>query len=103
MIYVAYEACEHGRGMSTGPSTSDSLMPSHHKSEAVRKRSIWESYAGMYFPYRNTILSSLLVLPPKTRLNISLALCAVAIAGIVISDRLEQAMPPPPKAAPNQS
>ncbi|KAF8481326.1 hypothetical protein DFH94DRAFT_692333 [Russula ochroleuca] len=63
-------------------------MSSHHKSEAVRKRSIWESYA---------------VLPPKTRLNISLALCAVAIAGIVISDRLEEAMPPPPKAAPKQS
>ncbi|KAI0001879.1 hypothetical protein BJV77DRAFT_1063260 [Russula vinacea] len=63
------------------------MLP-HHKPEAVRKRSIWESYA---------------VLPPKTRLNLSLALCAVALAGIVISDRLEEAMPPPPKAGPNQS
>ncbi|KAF8506961.1 hypothetical protein F5888DRAFT_1798178 [Russula emetica] len=63
---------------------------SHHKSEAeaVRKRTIWESYA---------------VLPPKTRLNISLAVCAVAIAGIFISDRLEKTIPPPPKAAPKQS
>ncbi|KAI0004187.1 hypothetical protein BJV74DRAFT_763919 [Russula compacta] len=64
----------------------------HHKpqqtqqsSEAVRKRTIWKSYA---------------VLPPKTRLNISLALCAVAVAGIFISDRLEEAMPPP-KGTPN--
>ncbi|KAI0283420.1 hypothetical protein BGY98DRAFT_1093923 [Russula aff. rugulosa BPL654] len=63
---------------------------SHHKSEAeaVRKRTIWESYA---------------VLSPKTRLNISLAVCAVAIAGIFISDRLEKAIPPPPKSAPKQS
>ena len=41
-----------------------------------------------------------LVLPPKTRLNLSLALCAVAIAGIFISDRLEQAMTPPQKPTP---
>lgn len=51
----------------------------------------------------NSIFSSLLVLPPKTRLNISIALCAVAVAGIFISNRLEEAMPPPPKAARNQS
>ena len=44
--------------------------------------------------------TSVVVLPPKTRLNISLALCAVAIAGIFISDRLEEAMPPP-KGTPN--
>jgi hypothetical protein len=78
----------------------------HHQSrqsEAVRKRTIWESYAGMVSIDHSAILSSLLVLPPKTRLNISLALCAVAIAGIVISDRLEEAIPPPPKAAPKQS
>ena len=42
-----------------------------------------------------------LVLPPKTRLNLSLALCAVAIAGIFISDRLEQDMTPPQKPTPN--
>ncbi|KAI0274794.1 hypothetical protein BC834DRAFT_965276 [Gloeopeniophorella convolvens] len=69
---------------------------SHHKNrqssqaaEAVRKRTIWESYA---------------VLPAKTRLNISLAVCAVAIAGIFISDRLEEAIPPPvPKGSPEAS
>ncbi|KAH9968818.1 hypothetical protein BC827DRAFT_1263304 [Russula dissimulans] len=55
-------------------------------SEAVRKRTIWESYA---------------VLPPKVRLNISLALCTVAIAGIFVSDYLEKAIPPPPKSPPN--
>ena len=44
--------------------------------------------------------AAILVLPPKTRLNISLAICAVAIAGIFISDRLEQAIPPPPKTTP---
>ncbi|KAI9512884.1 hypothetical protein F5148DRAFT_654060 [Russula earlei] len=66
---------------------------SHHKtrqtpqySEAVRKRTIWESYA---------------VLPPKVRLNVSLALCSVAIAGIFISDYLEKAMHPPQKATSN--
>ncbi|KAH9982626.1 hypothetical protein BGW80DRAFT_37551 [Lactifluus volemus] len=51
-------------------------------SEAVRKRTIWESYAA---------------LPAKTRLNISLAVCAVAVAGIFISDRLEKICPHPPK------
>ncbi|KAI9462415.1 hypothetical protein BJY52DRAFT_146521 [Lactarius psammicola] len=59
----------------------------HHKprqtpqsSESVRKRTLWESYA---------------VLPAKTRLKISLAVCAVAIAGIFVSDGLERTMPPP--------
>jgi hypothetical protein len=55
------------------------------------------------FTDHNAILSFILVLRPKTRLNISLAVCAVAIAGIFISDRLEKAIPPPPKAAPKQS
>ena len=81
---------------------------SHHKTreaEAVRKRTIWESYAGMHHPiaefqcYSHSV--PVLVLPPKTRLNISLALCAVAIAGIFISDRLEKAIPPSPKSTPN--
>ena len=72
--------------------------------EAVRKRTIWESYAGMcHFTLRkngSSFHAAILVLPPKTRLNISLAICAVAIAGIFISDRLEQAMSPPPKPTP---
>lgn len=81
---------------------------SHHKTrvsreaDAVRKRTIWESYAGMttlslfFKSYSHTIV----VLPPKTRLNLSLALCAVAVAGIFISDRLERANTPP-KSTPN--
>ncbi|KAH9081939.1 hypothetical protein EDB83DRAFT_2335625 [Lactarius deliciosus] len=61
----------------------------HHKpqqtlnsSESVRKRTLWESYA---------------VLPANTRLKISLAVCALAVAGIFISDGLERAIPPPKK------
>ena len=37
------------------------------------------------------------VLPAKTRLKISLAVCAVAIAGIFVSDSLEKTIPPPKK------
>ncbi|KAA1468115.1 hypothetical protein DENSPDRAFT_927108 [Dentipellis sp. KUC8613] len=51
----------------------------------VRKRSLWASYA---------------VLPAKTRLGISLGVCAVALAGIFVSDQLEKDMPAdstPPK------
>jgi hypothetical protein len=48
-----------------------------------------------------TLNSTTVALPAKTRLNISLAVCAVAIAGIFISDRLEETMPPPPKTSPN--
>jgi hypothetical protein len=42
-------------------------------------------------------------LPAKTRLNISLAVCAVALAGIFISDRLEKEMPPPTKTTSNSA
>lgn len=79
---------------------------SHHKTreaEAVRKRAIWESYAGMHHLIAEfqSYSHPVLVLPPKIRLNVSLALCAVAIAGIFISDRLEQAIPPSQKSTPN--
>jgi hypothetical protein len=41
--------------------------------------------------------STATVLPAKTRLRISLAVCAVAVAGIFVSDSLEKTMPPPKK------
>ncbi|KAI0348264.1 hypothetical protein BDW22DRAFT_1424454 [Trametopsis cervina] len=44
----------------------------------VAQRSIWQSWA---------------VLPAKTRLRVSLALTGVALAGMFISDKLEQALP----------
>ena len=79
----------------------------HHKprqisqsSESVRKRTLWESYAGM--PHNNYQLHviyaiTVTVLPAKTRLRISLAVCAVAVAGIFVSDSLERAIPPQKK------
>jgi len=60
-MMAAYEACEHGAGavrmmMWVGPwegRETVELVMSHHKSEAeaVRKRTIWESYAGMHHLY----------------------------------------------------
>jgi len=44
-----------------------------------------------------TLFTTAVVLPAKTRLKISLAVCAVAIAGIFASDGLERTMPPPKK------
>ena len=53
---AAYEACEHGvedvdRAVEVERQLT--LIMSHHKSEAeaVRKRTIWESYAGMHHLY----------------------------------------------------
>lgn len=41
--------------------------------------------------------STAAVLPAKTRLKISLAVCVVAAAGIFVSDGLERTMPTPKK------
>ncbi|KAI0323115.1 hypothetical protein OF83DRAFT_1167127 [Amylostereum chailletii] len=62
--------------------------PPRSPEEAVRRRTIWQSYAA---------------LPAQTRLRISIGICAVALAGIFISDRLEEAVPPPKptSSAPN--
>ncbi|ETW87143.1 hypothetical protein HETIRDRAFT_447732 [Heterobasidion irregulare TC 32-1] len=68
--------------------TSKPAAASSKAEEAVRKRPIWDSWA---------------VLPAKTRLRISLGVCAVAFAGMVISDQLEVIFPPelpPPTPAP---
>ncbi|KAF8272863.1 hypothetical protein EI94DRAFT_1716914 [Lactarius quietus] len=74
--------------------------PTSQSSESVRKRTLWESYAGMLHdnPRHHPTLftqSSVAVLPAKTRLKISLAVCAVAVAGIFVSDSLERTIPPP--------
>ncbi|KAI0046617.1 hypothetical protein FA95DRAFT_1493721 [Auriscalpium vulgare] len=53
--------------------------------EAVRKRTIWQSWAA---------------LPAPTRLKISLGICAVAVAGIFVSDRLEASVPASPNSTP---
>ncbi|CAL1694459.1 unnamed protein product [Somion occarium] len=58
-----------------GPLSSTAAKP-------IRQRSLWESYA---------------VLPAKTRLKISLAITAVALGGIYLSNRLEETIPAPPE------
>ncbi|KAI0931555.1 hypothetical protein AcW1_001072 [Taiwanofungus camphoratus] len=63
------------------PGTSSSQS---FRTAPVQQRSIWESWA---------------VLPPKTRLRISLGVTAVALAGILISDQLEKVVPTPTKDA----
>ena len=44
---------------------------------------------------QGTYMTHIAVLPAKTRLRISLAVCAVGIAGICISDKLEEWVPSP--------
>ncbi|TCD65428.1 hypothetical protein EIP91_002684 [Steccherinum ochraceum] len=63
-------------------STPSSKRPQHNVlNDNVQKRSMWQSFS---------------VLPAQTRLKISLAVTAFAVAGIYISDQLEAAIPAPP-------
>ncbi|THH17375.1 hypothetical protein EW146_g3422 [Bondarzewia mesenterica] len=74
--------------MSQKPTHRPTPSSRFSQEEAVRKRTMWESYA---------------VLPAKTRMRISLGICAVALAGILISDRLEAVMPSDAAPSPSPS
>lgn len=72
-------------------------MDKQNPQTQVRQRTILQSYAGVS-ARRDTWRRQLkfaTVLPAKTRMRISLAVCAFAALGIYVSDKLEEAVPAP--------
>ncbi|KAG2022882.1 hypothetical protein CC2G_000601 [Coprinopsis cinerea AmutBmut pab1-1] len=49
--------------------------------------------------HEKTLLQSYATLPPRTRMKIALAMCAVGGIGLVVSDYLEKKLPPPEKSS----
>jgi len=63
----------------------------HSQPVHVTMHSLLQSWLGMFFLYFSFFCSMFSpALPPKTRLSISLAVCLVGAAGIVVSDHLEK-------------
>jgi hypothetical protein len=76
--------CRHGQNKTSGHHWQPGSQADYL---AVLRRYETSSVA------RVQLTLGILVLPAKTRMGISLAVCAVAVAGIFISDELEKAIP----------